>query len=177
MLEHMILGIIFERNATGYDIKKVIETKICMFYKPSFGSLYPALKRLVQKGEVSTYEELQGARKKVFYQITAAGKESFLQWLSLPLDINDGSDKNLVKIYFYDLLPVEIQKEQLLKYENSCRQYLESLELLEKELRNIVNQEKYYYKFSTLFYGISVTKATLAWCKTIREKLELTTLL
>ena len=104
MLEHMILGIAFQQDATGYDIKKIIETKICMFYKPSFGSLYPALKRLVEKNFLVTYEKMQGARKKIVYQITESGRNAFMEWLSLPLDINEGANKNLVRIYFYDLL-------------------------------------------------------------------------
>ncbi len=177
MLEHMILGIVCQQDATGYDIKKIIETKICMFYKPSFGSLYPALKRLVEKEFLVTYENMQGARKKIVYRITVRGRESFTDWLSVPLDINEGAKKNLVKIYFYDLLSPQTRNERLLQYEKDSMQYLENLEKLEKELYEKVDRKKDYYKLSTLFYGITVAKTSIAWCRAIRENIDLETLL
>ena len=50
MLESIALGMLLEKDLTGYDIKKFIENGIGVFYKASFGSLYPALKRLTEKG-------------------------------------------------------------------------------------------------------------------------------
>lgn len=169
MLENMILGIISCQDATGYDIKKVIETKLCLFYKSSFGSLYPALKRLLEKGYVTTYEQAQGARQKIFYRITEAGRDSFMEWLAVPMEISDGGSKNLVKIYFYDLLSADIRNMLLLRYEQDNMQYLKQLEKLESELSSKVDQEKDYYKFSTLYYGIVITKQTIEWCKHIRQ--------
>ena len=46
MLESIILGMVSDNDFTGYDIKKLIENGIGVFYKASYGSLYPALKRL-----------------------------------------------------------------------------------------------------------------------------------
>ena len=60
MFEEIILGIIFEKDLAGYDIKKIIENSFGVYYKASYGSLYPALKRLAAKGFVTTYEEPQG---------------------------------------------------------------------------------------------------------------------
>lgn len=177
MLEHMILGIVFQKEATGYDIKKIIETKICMFYKPSFGSLYPALRRLAEKNAIAAYEEMQGARKKIVYQITEVGRSIFMEWLSLPMQIGEGADKNLVRIYFYDLLPEKLREERLLQYEKDSMQYLEQLEKLEQELHAKIDLQKDYYKLSTLFYGITVTKASIEWCRMIRQRMDLQTLL
>lgn len=173
MLEHLILGIVCEQNATGYEIKKIIETKICMFYKPSYGSLYPALKRLVSKGALSTYEEATGARKKIVYQITHSGKNMFMEWLSEPIDISEGTDKSLVKIYFYDLLPDLIRIERLAQCEMYCKQRLKDLERLHNQLSAVVDQTKYYYKYSTLIYGIGMTKAAIKWFDVIKKHDEL----
>ena len=177
MLEYMILGIVYHQDATGYDIKKIIETKICMFYKPSFGSLYPALKRMVEKKFLTTYEVFQGARRKIAYRITEDGKTSFLEWLAIPLDIKEGADKNLVKIYFYDLLVETDRNDRLLQYEKDSMQYLANLEKLEKELYEKIDVKKDYYKLSTLFYGITVTRTSKEWCRAIREQIDLETLL
>ena len=40
MLESIALGMLLEKDLTGYDIKKFIENGIGVFYKASFGSLY-----------------------------------------------------------------------------------------------------------------------------------------
>lgn len=66
MLESIILGMVSDNDFTGYDIKKLIENGIGVFYKASYGSLYPALKRLTDKGCLTTYEKPQGGRKKNF---------------------------------------------------------------------------------------------------------------
>ncbi|WP_081905926.1 PadR family transcriptional regulator [Kineothrix alysoides] len=40
---------VLNEDLTGDDIKKLIENGIGTFYKASFGSLYPALKKLTEK--------------------------------------------------------------------------------------------------------------------------------
>ena len=77
MLESIALGMLLEKDLTGYDIKKFIENGIGVFYKASFGSLYPALKRLTEKGYLTTRDKPQGSRKKIFYHITEEGRKQF----------------------------------------------------------------------------------------------------
>ena len=89
----------------------------------------------------------------------------------------EAADKNLVKIYFYDLLAETDRNDRLLQYERDSMQYLENLEKLEKELYEKVDLQKDYYKLSTLFYGITVTRTSIEWCRAIREKIDLETLL
>lgn len=169
MLESLILGIVYDEDLTGYDIKKNIEKSFGVFYKASFGSLYPALKRLTGKDFVTTYEQPQGGRQKIFYHITEEGKSSFLEWLSSPMNILDGTNLNLAKVYFFDRLPTEIRETQLLLYENNNISYLRELEALEKSLSHMDHLDSCYYKMSTLYYGISVTEKTIEWCRHIRE--------
>ena len=169
MFEEIILGIIYEKDLAGYDIKKVIEKNFGVFYKASYGSLYPALKRLTAKGYVVNHEETQGGRKKIYYHITESGKQCFLEWLTTPMEVLDGTNPNLSKVYFFGYLPMEERKKQLLVYEQRNEIYLHELEELEEQLRIVENPEKFYYKFSTLYYGISITKKTIEWCKHVRE--------
>ena len=157
-----------ENDATGYDIKKIIENGIGVFYKASFGSLYPALKRLTKKGFLTTFEKPQGSRSKIFYHITGEGQNQFLEWLSSPTDIFEGTNIHLAKVYFFDKLPPEIRERQLFEYEINNRNYLKKLQDLEKNYSKIENSECFYYKLSTLYYGICVTQKTVQWCQHIR---------
>lgn len=170
MLEPLILGMILENDLTGYDIKKLIENNLGVFYKTSFGSLYPALRRLTQKGHVTTYEESQGKRQKIFYHITEEGKSSFLDWISTPMNIFDGTNTNLAKVYFFDRIPLDIRERKLQEYEINNINYLHQLEMLEKQFSQMDNMNEYYYKLSTLYYGISITQKTIEWCRHIQQK-------
>ncbi len=159
-----------DNDLTGYDIKKLIENGIGTFYKASYGSLYPALKRLTEKGYVTTSEKPQGARQKIFYHITDDGKSGFLEWLSAPMNIFDGTNTNLAKVYFFDKLSAETREHQLLEYEINNINYLHNLKILEKEFSTMKNSNAFYYKLSTLYYGICITQKTIEWCRHIREQ-------
>lgn len=168
MLESIILGMVLENDFTGYDIKKNIENGIGVFYKASFGSLYPALKRLTKKGFLTTAEQAHGNRRKIYYHLTDDGQRQFLEWLSSPMDIFEGTNTYLAKVYFFDKLPPEIRERQLYEYEINNRNYLKKLQDLETHFNQMVHKECFYYKLSTLYYGICITQKTIQWCQHIR---------
>lgn len=169
MLDFIIVGMVFDEAHTGYDIKKYIENGIGVFYKASYGSLYPSLKKLTNKGYLTMFEQPQGGRQKKYYQITEQGQIAFLEWLSTPMDLNDNTDNHLAKVYFFDKLPVEIRKQQLHEYEINNVNYLRKLQELEKHFSQIENKDCFYYKLSTLYYGICIIKDNIKWCQHIRE--------
>lgn len=177
MLEFIALGMVLENHLTGYDIKKMIENGIGVFYKASFGSLYPALKRLTEKGFLTVSEKPHGSRKKIFYQTTKDGKNQFYDWLTSPMDIFEGTNTHLAKVYFFDKLSEEIRERQLFEYEINNRNYLKKLEDLEKQYIKMENSNCFYYKLSTLYYGICVTQKTIQWCEHIRMQKPLSDLI
>lgn len=177
MLKFIILGIVLENDLTGYDIKKVIENGIGVFYRASFGSLYPALKTMTEKGFLITSEKSKCGRQKIFYHITDAGRNQFFDWLTAPIDIFEGTNTHLAKVYFFDKLSDDIREQQLLKFEVNYENYLSKLEALEKEFNAMDDKASFYYKLSTLYYGICITKKIIQWCKHIRAKEPLTELI
>lgn len=172
MLNYIILGMIYDCTASGYDIKKHIENGIGIFYKASYGSIYPTLKKLTESGLITVTEEEQGARQKKLYTITDEGRQIFLKWLSEPITPEDGNGNHshLARVYFYDKLPFETVKQQLLDYELNNTTYLRKLLLLKENFNSPELQEKYYYKVSTLYYGIAILQETIRWCQYIRGK-------
>lgn len=74
-LKIIILRIIMESPAHGYDIIHGIERKSNGHWKPSPGSVYPALEYLESKGYITGKEE---DRKKV-YHITPKGMRALEQ--------------------------------------------------------------------------------------------------
>lgn len=168
MLDSIILGMVFNEEQTGYDIKKAIENGVGTFYRASFGSLYPALKKLAGKGLLHLSERAEGERQKKYYQATAAGQKAFSDWLLSPTDVMDGTNTHLAKVYFFDRLPAETRDRQLARYEDNNLRYLQKLRALERGFAGLAQPERHYYKLSTLCYGILITQQTIRWCRHIR---------
>jgi DNA-binding PadR family transcriptional regulator len=73
-LKYVVLDLLREKPAHGYEIIKALEERFHGFYSPSAGSVYPTLQLLEDLGYVKASEQ---DGKKV-YTITDAGK-SFLK--------------------------------------------------------------------------------------------------
>lgn len=174
MLNYIVLGMLFNGRLTGYDVKKWIENGIGVFYKASYGSIYPTLKLLLDDELVFLCPgEQNSPRQKKLYEITPKGREAFLDWLSQPIEAEDsgGKQSHLAKVYFFDVLPEELASQQLEEYERKNLLYLNRLLALERSFDKPENQKRHYYKMSTLYYGIGIVRETLRWCRHARMKL------
>jgi DNA-binding PadR family transcriptional regulator len=91
-LDTTILGLLAEGPTHGYDLKRRLTAILGPLRALSFGSLYPALKRLEQAGDIA--RELLPAptrRSKVNYIITSQGEQRLHTWLqgNTPADWDD----------------------------------------------------------------------------------------
>jgi DNA-binding PadR family transcriptional regulator len=94
VLEFAILGLLQQSPMHGYELRKELAQILGGLRSISFGSLYPALKRLHAAGLIATEDPdpgallpadappLTGRRGKVVYRITAEGKERFQELVS-----------------------------------------------------------------------------------------------
>lgn len=90
LLEVSILGVLIDGPLHGYELRKRLVPILGALRPVSFGSLYPALRRLTDRGWIepgaitpaieSTAPPLSGRRARVVYAITAEGKEAFAAW-------------------------------------------------------------------------------------------------
>lgn len=171
MLGTIILGILLGGEPlTGYELRKIIQKGVGVFYRASYGSLYPALEKLEKRGHVTVEERHQGGRRKNYYTITESGAALFRAWLVAPMEAADNPNTHLAKVYFFDRLPPEDARKQLLDYEENNRRALEELRALEQDFAAREGMEAHYYKLATLYYGILMTEETLRWCRHIRER-------
>jgi DNA-binding PadR family transcriptional regulator len=94
LLEFAILGLLQQSPMHGYELRKELAAVLGGLRPISYGSLYPALKRLKAAGLIASDDPtprallpadapaLTGRRGKVVYAITAAGKERFAELVS-----------------------------------------------------------------------------------------------
>lgn len=79
MLELALLGLLREAPVHGYELRKQLALRLGGLRAYSYGSLYPALRRLTRAGliaeEVGPPEPARSRRARRVYRITAEGKE------------------------------------------------------------------------------------------------------
>ncbi|MGB5564820.1 MAG: PadR family transcriptional regulator, partial [Acidimicrobiia bacterium] len=85
MLDFAILGLLREKPRHGYELKRALGD--LGFWQVSFGSLYPALRRLEKGGFI---EATKGEGRRKAYRITETGRVRFAEMLA---EARDGSDR------------------------------------------------------------------------------------
>ena len=84
-LELAVLGLLHESPLHGYELRKRLNLLLGWSRLLSYGSLYPALKRMLRAGwitEVTTASAGVSRRQRIVYQIAPAGVEYFTTALS-----------------------------------------------------------------------------------------------
>lgn len=169
MLEFVILGTIFDNTLTGYDIRKCIESGIGMFYRASYGSIYPILSKLLDKGYVTCIDEVVSNRIKKKYRITKSGKDEFMKWL-IEDNVSNGSlESAMVKVYFFDKIPRRTAYEKINEYEEKLRNYQMELINKKEKFEKLKNRDTFYFKLSTLYFGICKLQSMIRWCETVKQ--------
>lgn len=80
-----ILGTLAERPLHGYEIRKRLGTELGPFRALSYGSLYPALKRMVSEGLIAVdgdASEAASRRSRIAYRLTGEGKSRLAEELA-----------------------------------------------------------------------------------------------
>jgi DNA-binding PadR family transcriptional regulator len=114
MLELAILGLLYEAPEHGYELRKQLSTRLGGLRVISYGSLYPALRRLTRAGLIvedaaPAADASWSRRARRVYRITAEGKERFAELLadSGPQSFDD--DGFGVHLAFFSRTPAEIR--------------------------------------------------------------------
>jgi DNA-binding PadR family transcriptional regulator len=79
-LELAVLGLLHESPLHGYELRKRLNLLLGWGRLLSYGSLYPALKRLLRAGWITEVEVTSpgvSRRQRITYQITPAGRQYF----------------------------------------------------------------------------------------------------
>jgi DNA-binding PadR family transcriptional regulator len=127
----ILLGCLFDQSLSGYDLKKLFSLSFTFFSGLSYGSIYPALKKLEHDGLVTMKLEIQeSAPNRKVYTITEAGKKTFLNSLKSPFYLERYKDALLMRMFFFTHLS---KKERL----NATYDYLNQLKSFAKELQTV----------------------------------------
>jgi DNA-binding PadR family transcriptional regulator len=160
MLELAILGLLKERAMHGYQLKKRLSETLGSLWQVSYGSLYPALRRLQADGAVEMiFPKEQIGRRKNVYRITDKGEELFLELLQEAGQESWEDNRFRVRLAFFKYLGPETRIRLLEKR----RAYLEErLQHITDSLET--TRERFdTYTLSLMRHGQDSTEHDIAW--------------
>lgn len=172
-LDCVILGLLSHEELTGYEIKKRMDTALQYFWGASYGSIYPTLSGLVERGLATKRAGADSRRNKLIYTITEDGREYLKEWLRLPAEKDELRYETLLKLFFGN----EEGEGQAISHIEAFREKVEKemLYLLhaEKNLSKSIEEDaahKYY--LLTVQFGVKAYRAYLEWCEEAKAFLE-----
>lgn len=159
MLELAILGLLKERSMHGYQLSKRLTDSLGGFWRVSYGSLYPTLKRLERQGAVEqVFDRQEVGRRKNVYRITERGEEMFRALLEEAGPDASGEDNRFrVRMAFFKYLSPETRIRVL----ERRRAYLEDrLVTIRAALATNTGD---LYTTSLMQHGRESTEQDIAW--------------
>jgi DNA-binding PadR family transcriptional regulator len=127
-IRSIILGFLMYGNLTGYDLKKLFSISFSFFSGLSYGSIYPALKKMEQEGLITMKVEIQdGTPNRKVYTITEAGRAFFADSLKTPVPFDRPRNPFLMRLFFFSHLT---KTERLA----AAKQYLADIKKMNEEL-------------------------------------------
>ncbi len=132
-VKNLCLGALTLGDASGYEIRKLFEEgPFAHFYSASYGSIYPALGKLLEEGLVSVTETAQQGRpaKKV-YSLTEAGRAQFRRALAEPPGGDVIRSGVVLRMFFAELLEPQQLEALYDGYLEHFRAYVEHMKSLD----------------------------------------------
>lgn len=171
---YALLGFLSMQDASGYDIKKMMEESTNHFWREGDSSIYPILKQLLEEGMVSCkLGNTDSDKPKKIYSITEDGKQEFRDWLREDPMMEQSRNELLLKVFFGWNEKKEITINHIKNFQRRSKSIDEKYKAIKKSLFSedkITNTELYQYL--TLKAGIAFSEARLKWCNEAIQLLE-----
>lgn len=166
-----MLGLL--KKSSGYNLKKHMEATTQYFWKETFSSIYPVLEDLEkQKLIVEVEKTRKNNRNCNVYTLTPKGRNTLKNWLIQPPENMQMRNELMLKLFFGNLVPIEISIEHLEQQKKELENKLSIYQKIKNELSNEHSLES-LYSLITLVHGIMQASTSLEWCasaiKTLRS--------
>lgn len=155
MLDFAVLGLLRRGPRHGYDLKRQLAE--LGFRRVSFGSLYPALRRLEHKGWISALRP--SARRKA-YELTPEGMAALEVLLSEDAEELEEDRRFQLRLAFFEFVTPD-RRLAILKRRRS--KLLARLGENTKALRRAQSAEIDPYTFALVRHNVARAEADIAW--------------
>ena len=178
ILELPDLGLLKERAMHGYELRKQLGAMLGPFWQVSWGSLYPALRRLAKAGAVEKVADEEpppratrssrssksstrargSGRRKTVYRITPEGEEMFTRMLEESATSVDAEHFTL-KLAFFRYMRPEMRVALL----ERRRAYLQEKLAQFKANMRLLGERMDSYALSLQKHDMATTESDIAW--------------
>lgn len=149
-IQDVILGFIFEKSMSGYEIKQKMENSVSYFFDASFGAIYPALRKMEKEGLVEKQVvQQEGKPNKNLFAITVKGKDQFQNYLGSPINPTIMRSDILIRIFFGRFTAIEKIKQWLLEERDKNQAMYDNLRKVSEKYPKMDQYQRF-----TLEYGI-----------------------
>jgi DNA-binding PadR family transcriptional regulator len=159
VLELAVLGLLKETPMSGYELKKQLTVKLGAFWRVSYGSLYPCLKRLAGDGALDVEVAPFTSRKKHVYRLTERGNRLFHKLLE-SADMHDlEQDRFSLRLAFFRYLRPETRLDQLERRRGYLQERLADLRSSLRATRERMDA----YTIELMDHGLDEHEREIAW--------------
>lgn len=106
LLGYALLGLLHGKNASGYELRKIISGTPMGRFSNSPGAIYPALRRLEERKLIRVTAIAEpGGRARRALRLTSAGVGELKRWLAAPVsqaDVASHTDALMLRFAFMD---------------------------------------------------------------------------
>jgi len=147
-----------EAPMSGYELKKQLTVKLGAFWRVSFGSLYPCLKRLLADGALEVESQFTSRKKRV-YRLTERGERLFFELLE-SADVHDlEQDRFSMRLAFFRYLRPETRLDQLERRRGYLQERLADLRASLRAVRDRLDA----YTLELMDHGLDEHEREIAW--------------
>jgi DNA-binding PadR family transcriptional regulator len=161
LTECAVLGLLSDRERSGYDLLKTIERSIGFFWTPAKSQLYALLPKLVERGLAKARRVEQDKRPdKTLYRITPAGREALrigLEQASPAVDRNPFE----LRIFFGEHMQPGAVRRMIEARRDQQQAHLARLEEIERD----IDADAHLYPYLTLLAGKENARAAIRWAE------------
>lgn len=169
-IDYVILGLLSHEDLTGYEIKKRMDTSLKYFWGASYGSIYPALSDLVERGLANKRDGAENKRNKIIYSITEEGRIYLKKWLQIPAEKDELRYETLLKLFFGNEGGAIQAIAHIDAFQEKIEGELPYLIGAADTLRNSIDvDDTHKYYLLTVEFGIKAYHAYLEWCEETKE--------
>lgn len=121
-IEYAILGLLSWRELSGYDLKKIFEESVALYWTGNNNEIYRSLVDLRERGLVSVEvqpQEKLPARK--VYMVTDEGRAALAAWAASAPELPQRRHALLIQLAWADALPPDALDHLLAQYEDEVQ--------------------------------------------------------
>ena len=169
---YLILGLLSFGEQSGYELKRLADTSVALFYaSPARSQIYTELRRLAEHGYATEREVEQTDRPdKRLYSITESGQDALRDWLeNTPTSADTIKSHLLLKVFFGSRMNRSALIEEVRRYRDDALKFREMLHQIRD---NCSGEPGSLFVYLTVGQGIAHSHANESWAEEALQLLE-----